>query len=202
MKLWEKFIEYMNYNKMEDFKLLPNKKLMVIGYNCYFLSLDERIRGPVDNIACIGQRHVDALFDGTYLDIVSDKNNVEKCIDVQKYSYSIIRYWFTYLEDKYGCDSMRLLLSTNSTPGLDMNFSTEKMEAGWNFINKLWNASRFVLINKPEGYKYEEPKIETEIDNWIISKLNYIIKQTTYNLDRYEFAIAGNELIDFVWNLV
>ncbi|MDO4500821.1 MAG: valine--tRNA ligase [Erysipelotrichaceae bacterium] len=104
------------------------------------------------------------------------------------------------LIDKYGCDSMRLLLSTNSTPGLDMNFSTEKMEAGWNFINKLWNASRFVLLNKPEGYEYSEPKLESETDHWIISKLNYIIKQTTYNLDRYEFAIAGNELIDFVWN--
>ena len=104
------------------------------------------------------------------------------------------------LIDKYGCDSMRLLLSTNSTPGLDMNFSTEKMEAGWNFINKLWNASRFVLMNKDEDYIYSEPEIESEIDNWIISKLNYIIRQTTYNLDRYEFAIAGNELMDFVWN--
>ena len=104
------------------------------------------------------------------------------------------------LIDKYGCDSMRLFLSTNSTPGLDMNFSTEKMEAGWNFINKLWNASRFVLMNKDEDYKYEEPKIETEIDNWIISKLNYIIKQTTINLDRYEFAIGGNELMQFIWD--
>ena len=104
------------------------------------------------------------------------------------------------LIDEYGCDSMRLFLSTNSTPGLDMNFSKEKMEAGWNFINKLWNASRFVLMNVSEGYKFENPSIDSEIDNWIISKLNYIIDQTTTNLDRYEFAIAGNELIDFVWN--
>ena len=104
------------------------------------------------------------------------------------------------LIEKYGCDSLRLFLSTNSTPGLDMNFSTAKMEAGWNFINKLWNASRFVLINMPEVYKYEQPKINKAIDNWIVSKLNYIINQTTLNLDRYEFAIAGNELINFVWN--
>ena len=104
------------------------------------------------------------------------------------------------LIDKYGCDSMRLFLSTNSTPGLDMNFSTEKMEAGWNFINKLWNASRFVLMNVDDNYIYAEPKLNTEIDHWIISKLNYIIKQTTNNLNRYEFAIAGNELINFVWN--
>ena len=104
------------------------------------------------------------------------------------------------LIDKYGCDSMRLFLSTNSTPGLDMNFSTEKMEAGWNFINKLWNASRFVLMNKDEDYKINPPTIDTEIDHWIISKLNYIIKQTTLNLDRYEFAIGGNELMAFVWD--
>ena len=104
------------------------------------------------------------------------------------------------LIEKYGCDSLRLFLSTNSTPGLDMNFSTAKMEAGWNFINKLWNASRFVLINTPEGYKYQMPKIDKAIDNWIVSKLNYIINQTTLNLDRYEFAIAGNELINFIWN--
>ena len=104
------------------------------------------------------------------------------------------------LIDKYGCDSMRLFLSTNSTPGLDMNFSTEKMEAGWNFINKLWNASRFVLMNIDDSYKYAEPTIDSEIDHWIISKLNYIINQTTLNLDRYEFAIGGNELMAFVWD--
>ena len=104
------------------------------------------------------------------------------------------------LINNYGCDSMRLFLSTNSTPGLDMNFSTEKMEAGWNFINKLWNASRFVLMNVDDSYKLEKPQITSEIDHWIISKLNYIIKQTTINLDRYEFAIAGNELMSFVWD--
>ena len=104
------------------------------------------------------------------------------------------------LIDKYGCDSMRLFLSTNSTPGLDMNFSTEKMEAGWNFINKLWNASRFVLMNKDEDYKINKPSIDSEIDHWIISKLNYIIDQTKMNLDRYEFAIGGNELMAFVWD--
>ncbi|MBR0461417.1 MAG: valine--tRNA ligase [Erysipelotrichaceae bacterium] len=102
--------------------------------------------------------------------------------------------------DKYGYDSLRLFLTTNSTPGYDINFSTEKIEAGWNFINKLWNATRFVLMNIDETYKYEEPKIESETDHWIISKLNYIIDQTTNNIDRYEMGIAGNELMNFIWN--
>ena len=102
--------------------------------------------------------------------------------------------------DKYGYDSLRLFLTTSSTPGYDINFSIEKIEAAWNFINKLWNATRFVIMNKDEDYKYEEPKIEKEIDHWIISKLNYIIDQTTTNIDRYETGIAGNELMNFVWN--
>ena len=103
--------------------------------------------------------------------------------------------------DKYGADSLRLFLSTNSTPGLDMNFSTTKLEAGWNFINKLWNASRYVLMNTDESYTYEEPKeFKADIDNWIVNKLNKTIESASTNLDKYELAIAGNEIEDFVWN--
>ena len=104
------------------------------------------------------------------------------------------------LIDQYGADTLRLFLSTNSTPGLDMNFSTEKMQAGWNFINKLWNASRYVLMNCDESYKYEKPSISNEIDHWIINRLNSVIKSSTINLDKYELAIAGNEIMSFVWD--
>ncbi len=104
------------------------------------------------------------------------------------------------LINEYGADSLRLFLSTNSTPGLDMNFSTEKMQAGWNFINKLWNASRYVLMNIDETYKYQKPSINNEIDNWIINRLNNTIKSVSNNLDKYELAIAGNETISFVWD--
>ncbi len=102
--------------------------------------------------------------------------------------------------DKYGYDSLRFFLTTGTAPGYDLNFSIEKIEAAWNFINKLWNATRFVLMNKDEEYKYEQPKIEKETDHWIIEKLNHIIDQTTINLDRYEMGMAGNELMNFVWN--
>ena len=104
------------------------------------------------------------------------------------------------LIDQYGCDTLRLFLSTNSTPGLDMNFSSEKMQAGWNFINKLWNASRYVLMNVDETYSYRRPQIENETDAWIINKLNKTIASATANLDRYELAIAGNEIMSFVWD--
>ena len=102
--------------------------------------------------------------------------------------------------DKYGYDSLRLFLTTNATPGYDLNYSNEKVEASWNFINKLLNATRFVLMNIDDEYKYNEPTIDNEIDHWIISKLDYIIDQTTTNLDRYELGIAGNELMNFIWN--
>ena len=104
------------------------------------------------------------------------------------------------LIDKYGSDALRLFLSTNSTPGLDMNYSTEKMEAGWNFINKLWNASRYVLMNCDESYKYQKPQISNSIDHWIVNRLNDTISSVTANLDKYELAIAGNEIMSFVWD--
>ncbi|MDO4197370.1 MAG: valine--tRNA ligase [Erysipelotrichaceae bacterium] len=104
------------------------------------------------------------------------------------------------LINQYGCDTLRLFLSTNSTPGLDMNYSTEKMEADWNFINKLWNASRYVLMNVDEDYTYKKPEISSDIDNWIAGKLNQVITSATANLDKYEFGIAGNEIMNFVWN--
>lgn len=102
--------------------------------------------------------------------------------------------------DTYGCDSLRFFLSTNSTPGLDMNFSKTKVEAAWNFINKLWNASRFVLMNRDENYVSKGLNLLSPTDHWIVNRLNETIKQVSMNLDRYEFAIAGNELYSFVWD--
>ncbi len=102
--------------------------------------------------------------------------------------------------EQYGCDSMRLFILTNSTPGLDTNYSKEKIEAGWNFINKLWNAARYVLINLPEGFAQKPLQLNNAADHWIIEKLNRTIGQVTLNLDRYEFGIAGNEAISFVWD--
>ncbi|MBR2533447.1 MAG: valine--tRNA ligase [Erysipelotrichaceae bacterium] len=104
------------------------------------------------------------------------------------------------LIDRYGADALRLFLSTNSTPGLDMNYSTEKMESGWNFINKLWNASRYVLMNRDDSYEYHRPEHLSDTDHWILNRLNQVIDSVTSNLDKYELAIAGNEIISFVWN--
>jgi len=101
--------------------------------------------------------------------------------------------------EEYGCDSLRWCLLTNSTPGLDMNFSKEKMDAAWAFINKLWNASRYVLMNL-QGEDGETIEVDKRIDQWLIYRLNTTLNSVTNNLNRYELAIAGNELYRFVFD--
>jgi len=103
--------------------------------------------------------------------------------------------------EEYGCDALRFCLLTNSTPGLDLNYSNEKIEAAWNFINKFYNAARYVLLNLEEDYKW--PDTVTPIsneDHWILNRFNETLKSVSHNLDRYELAIAGNELYHFVWD--
>ncbi len=104
--------------------------------------------------------------------------------------------------DQYGVDSLRFFLSTNSTPGQDMRYIPEKVEASWNFINKLWNASRFVLMNLPEGMKEEDVDLSqlSASDAWILNKLNIVLNHVTENMEKYEFALVGNELYSFVWD--
>lgn len=104
--------------------------------------------------------------------------------------------------DEYGVDALRFFLTTNSTPGQDMRYIPEKVEASWNFINKLWNASRFVIMNLEEGMKPSDVDLSHLSDNdaWILNKLNQVLKSVTANMEVYEFALVGNELYNFVWN--
>ena len=104
--------------------------------------------------------------------------------------------------DQYGVDALRFFLTTNSTPGQDMRYIDRKVEAAWNFINKLWNASRFVLMNLPDDMKVEDIDLTnlSPADRWIMAKLNGTIRHVTENNERYEFALVGNELYSFVWD--
>lgn len=102
--------------------------------------------------------------------------------------------------DEYGADALRFYLTTSSTLGMDLNFSVEKLKSTWNFINKLWNASRFVLL-KLEGFtKEENPEENLNIeDKWILTKLNETIKKVTKTMDKYDFNNTGSELYSFIW---
>ncbi|MGM9940538.1 MAG: valine--tRNA ligase [Bulleidia sp.] len=104
--------------------------------------------------------------------------------------------------EEYGDDALRFFLTTNSTPGQDMRYIPEKVESAWNFINKIWNASRFVLMNLPEGFTEKDVDLSdlSLADAWILNKLNETIEHVTANMEKYEFALVGNELYGFVWN--
>ena len=104
--------------------------------------------------------------------------------------------------DEYGVDALRFFLTTNSTPGQDMRYIPSKVEAAWNFINKIWNASRFVLMNLDEDSSLKNCDYShmSSADAWILNKLNDTIAHVTENMEKYEFALVGNELYSFVWN--
>ncbi|MFB6467966.1 valine--tRNA ligase [Cytobacillus sp. Hz8] len=104
--------------------------------------------------------------------------------------------------DQYGADSLRYFLSTGSSPGQDLRFSVEKVEATWNFANKIWNASRFALMNM-NGLTYEEIDLSGEksvADQWILTRLNETIETVTRLSDRYEFGEVGRVLYNFIWD--
>ena len=102
---------------------------------------------------------------------------------------------------KYGADSLRLSLVTGVAPGNDTRFTDAKVEAARNFINKLWNASRFVLMNAGEEKIPPLGEIRLQpADRWIISRLQSCIRETTVSLQKYDLGIAADKLTDFVWN--
>jgi valyl-tRNA synthetase len=106
------------------------------------------------------------------------------------------------LIDEYGCDSLRFYLTTTSAMGMDIRFDTDKVASTWNFINKVWNASRFVLM-KLEGFDKKDYSLKNlnDSDKWILTKLNETIKKVTKCMDKYEFNNAGSELYSFIWDI-
>ena len=102
------------------------------------------------------------------------------------------------IED-YGCDALRYFLSTSSAAGQDLRYDEEKVKSTWNFINKLWNASRFCLMNIEDLKQYDFTNIDNK-DKWILSKLNKIIDNVTKSMEKYEFNNAGATLYDFIWS--
>ncbi|MBD5169519.1 MAG: valine--tRNA ligase [Oscillibacter sp.] len=103
------------------------------------------------------------------------------------------------IADKYGADALRFNLITGNSPGNDMRFYVEKCEAMRNFANKIWNASRFVLMNLTIDEVKLPEKLELE-DKWVLSKLNTLVKEVTENLDAYELGVASAKVYDFIWD--
>ncbi|MBF0814137.1 valine--tRNA ligase [Staphylococcus xylosus] len=105
--------------------------------------------------------------------------------------------------DEYGADSLRYFLATGSSPGHDLRYSTEKVESVWNFINKIWNAARFSIMNIGEDFKVEDVDLSVNLslaDKWILTRLNETIANVTDLSDKYEFGEVGRTLYNFIWD--
>ena len=103
------------------------------------------------------------------------------------------------MAEKYGADALRFNLVTGNSPGNDMRFYTERCEAMRNFANKIWNASRFLMMNLTIEDNALPEQLELE-DKWILSKLNTVIREVTENMDHYELGVAAQKLYDFIWD--
>lgn len=103
--------------------------------------------------------------------------------------------------DKYGADSLRYFLTTSASSGMDLRYDEEKVKSTWNFINKLWNASRFVLMNI-EDFEEKDYSLDnlSECDKWILTRLNVTIKTVKKSMNKYDFNIVGSTLYSFIWN--
>ena len=103
--------------------------------------------------------------------------------------------------DKYGADALRLTLVTGNAPGNDMRFYWERVEASRNFANKVWNASRFIMMNieKAENTDNIDLSLLTDADKWILSKVNRLAKDVTENMEKYDLGVAVSKIYDFIW---
>lgn len=105
--------------------------------------------------------------------------------------------------DEYGADSLRYFLATGSSPGHDLRYSTEKVESVWNFINKIWNAARFSIMNIGEDFTVEQVDLSGNLslaDKWILTRLNETIENVTHLSEKYEFGEVGRALYSFIWD--
>ena len=104
--------------------------------------------------------------------------------------------------DEYGADALRFMLATGNAPGNDMRYSDDKVKAARNFANKLWNASRFIMMNLPENFQYNGLPEDLELeDRWIVSKFNAVAKEVGENLDKFEIGVASAKIYDFIWDV-
>ena len=104
--------------------------------------------------------------------------------------------------EQYGADALRFMLATGNSPGNDMRFIDEKVKSSRNFANKIWNASRFIMMNLPEDFELNELPENLNIeDKWVISKFNTLSKEVNDNLEKFELGVAVQKLYDFIWDV-
>lgn len=173
----------------EDFKYFFPTDVLVTGYDIIFFWVARMIFSSLEHTGKAPFHHV--LFHGLVRDAQGRK--MSKSLGNGIDPLEII--------EQYGADALRFTLATGNSPGNDMRFSTERVEASRNFANKIWNASRFVLMNlKIDTLSLPESSQMTLEDKWILDKYNHLVQEVTENLDKFELGIAVSKLYDFIWD--
>ena len=176
-------------DKTEDFDYFYPTDVLVTGYDIIFFWVIRMVFSAIEQTGKVPFHHV--LIHGLVRD--SQGRKMSKSLGNGIDPREII--------DQYGADALRLTLITGNAPGNDMRFYMERVEASRNFANKVWNASRFIMMNLEKAeVPGEMPKDQlTAADKWILSKVNTLAKEVTENMDKYELGIAVQKVYDFIW---
>ena len=176
-------------DKTEDFDYFYPTDVLVTGYDIIFFWVIRMVFSAIEQTGKVPFHHV--LIHGLVRD--SQGRKMSKSLGNGIDPLEII--------DQYGADALRLTLITGNAPGNDMRFYMERVEASRNFANKVWNASRFIMMNLEKAeVPGEMPKNQlTAADKWILSKVNTLAKEVTENMDKYELGIAVQKVYDFIW---
>ncbi|MBR5236690.1 MAG: valine--tRNA ligase [Clostridia bacterium] len=176
-------------DKTEDLDYFYPTSVLVTGYDIIFFWVARMIFSAMEHMGKEPFSHV--LIHGLVRD--SQGRKMSKSLGNGVDPLEVI--------DKYGADALRFTLATGNSPGNDMRYSDERVEASRNFANKIWNASRFVLMNLTVSErKLPDASEMTLEDKWILHQYNSLVKEVTDNLDRFELGIAVNKLYDFIWD--
>lgn len=176
-------------DKTEDLKYFYPTDVLVTGYDIIFFWVARMIFSGIHNMDDIPFRTV--LIHGIVRD--SEGRKMSKSLGNGVDPLDVI--------DKYGADALRFMLVTGNAAGSDIRYFEEKVEAARNFANKIWNASRFVMMNLDKSLmeKYKNDKEYSLADRWILSRINTLTKEVTENIDKYELGIASQKIYDFIW---
>lgn len=175
--------------KTEDLDYFYPTDVLVTGYDIIFFWVIRMVFSSIENMGEVPFK--DVFFTGLVRD--SQGRKMSKSLGNGIDPLEII--------DAYGADALRFTLIFGNTPGNDMRFYNERVEANRNFANKLWNATRFVLMNLENEDKFEINKenLKNE-DKWILSRLQKVIEDMTNKIDKYDLGLAASDIYDFIWN--
>ncbi|NFG41902.1 valine--tRNA ligase [Clostridium botulinum] len=176
-------------NKTEDLEYFYPNNVLVTGHDIIFFWVARMI---FSGLHCMGETPFNTvLIHGLIRD--SQGRKMSKSLGNGVNPLDVI--------SEYGADALRFMIATGNAPGNDMRYYPERVEASRNFANKIWNASRFVMMNldKEIMNKYKECKEYSLADKWILSKMNTLVKEVTENMDKYELGIAMQKVYDFMW---